>query len=242
MNRHTHILHTERRTQPQRTVSWGDCDPCGLQECQEDCWGLQGDLVPTRSSLGSRVPCHTCISCHADEAQVLPPQISAKLQRFGLHPSCAIEVLDHQPLLGVMAKLVDQVTGNHVFGLPGSKGRPRGIVTLSLIHDMEQHERLSSSSKHSWHQFLQVWREAGWGRFDILVIMEELRPLLWHFPQSEDHIASINAQQLAVYCAQYSRRQGDRQSELQKALLNFIDVVQNRSPKCSSDACSRCIH
>ena len=72
-----------------------------------------------------------------------------------------------------------------------------------------------------------VWRKAGWGRFDVLVMIDELRSLLWQSPQCADNIASINAQQLAVYCAEYSRRQGHRQLELQKSLLSFLDVVQN---------------
>lgn len=215
------------RTQPQRIVSWDKSDTCILPECQEDLLGVQGDLVPRRPFNSSPVPCHTYISSHADKAQLLPPQISAKLLQLGQHRSCATEVLDHQPLLGVMAGLLDQIASTHVFGNHGSKGRPRGLVTLRVIHDMEQHQRLSISSKHSWHQFLQVWREAGWGRFDVLVMVDELRPLLWQSPQCEDLIARINAQQLAVYCAQYSRCQGHRQLELQKSLLSFLDVVQN---------------
>lgn len=152
----------------------------------------------------------------------------AKRLLLGQHPSCATEVLDHQPLLGVMAGLLDQIASTHVFGSHSSKGRPRGLVAVRVIHDMEQHQRLSSSSKHSWHQFLQVWREAGWGRFDVLVMIDELKLLLWQYPQCEAHIASINAKHLAVYCAQYSSRQGHRQLELQKSLLSFLDVVQNR--------------
>ena len=152
----------------------------------------------------------------------------AKLLLLGQHPSCATEVLGNQPLLGVMAGLLDQIASTHVFGSHGSKGRPRGLVTVKVIHDMEEHQRLSSSAKHSWYQFLQVWREAGWGRSDVLVLIDELRPLLWQYPQCQAHIASINAKQLAVYCAQYSSRQGHRQLELQKSLLSFLDIVQNR--------------
>ncbi|KAL3162360.1 hypothetical protein ABBQ32_010042 [Trebouxia sp. C0010 RCD-2024] len=103
---------------------------------------------------------------------------------------------------------------------------PEVVFTLRVIHDMEQHQRLSSSSKHSWHQFLQVWHEADWGRFDVLVMVDELRALLWQFPQREDHTATINAQEVAVCCSQYSRHQGHRQVELQKSLLSFLDVVQ----------------
>ena len=223
MSRQTQSLHAANPTQYQQSVTWDKSETCVMPECQ----GVQGDLVPTRLFDGSPVPCHTYTSSLADTAQLLPPQISAKLLHLGQHTSCATKVLDHQPLLGVMAALLDQIASTHVFGNYGSKGRPRGLVTLRVIHDMEQHQRLSSSSKHSWHQFLQVWREAGWGRLHVLVMIDELRPLLWQSPQSEDHIASINAQQLAVYCAQYSRHQGPRQLELQKSLLSFLDVVQN---------------
>ena len=59
-------------------------------------------------------------------------------------------------------------------------------------------------------------------------MMAELRPLLWQHPQHPEHIASIDAQQMAVYCAKYCSRQGRRQLELQTSLLSFLNVVQNQ--------------
>ena len=156
MSRHTHSVHTAHRTQPERNLSWDKSDTCVLPQCNGDCLGAQGDLLPTSPFNGSAVPCHTCISSHVDKTQLLPPQIRPKLLRLGQPFSCATEVLDHQPLLGVMAGLLDDIASIHVFGDYGSKGRPKGVITLNVIHDMEQHQRLSSSSKHRWHQYLQV--------------------------------------------------------------------------------------
>ena len=59
-------------------------------------------------------------------------------------------------------------------------------------------------------------------------MVDELRQLVWNHPQHAEHIASIDAQQMAVYCAQYSSRQGHRQTELQKSLHSFLGVVQNQ--------------
>ncbi len=130
--------------------------------------------------------------------------------------------------LGVMAGLLDKVASTHVFGNYGSRDRRKGLITLGTIQDTEKHQELSSSSEHRWHQFLEVWHTAGWGRFDVIVMVDELRPLLWRHPQQPEHIASIDAQQMAVYCAKYSRCQGHRHSELQTSLLSFLDAVQNQ--------------
>ena len=59
-------------------------------------------------------------------------------------------------------------------------------------------------------------------------MVDEIRPLLWQHPQRQEHIASVNTQRLAGYCAKYSSRQGHRHSELQRSLISFLDVVQNQ--------------
>ena len=91
---------------------------------------------------------------------------------------------------------------------------------------MEHYHELNSSSRRNWHQFLQVWRDAGWGRFDLIVMADELRPLLWGHPQLQEHIATIDTKQMAVCASKYSSSQGHRHVELQKALHSFLDIVQ----------------
>ena len=49
-----------------------------------------------------------------------------------------LEVCAHQPLLGVMAGLLDEIAGIHVLGNHGSKHEPRGLIALCTIYDMEQ--------------------------------------------------------------------------------------------------------
>ncbi|DBA86811.1 TPA: hypothetical protein ACH3X2_005394 [Trebouxia sp. C0005] len=142
------------------------------------------------------------------------------------HSTFSIQTSDHQALLGAVAALLDGIAGDFVFGVQGSTGRPRGRITLNTIHDMERHNELTSSSLLKWYRFLQVWLDAGWGRCDVMVMLDELRPMLWGHPQSLDHMATISARQLAVYSSKYSGRQGSRHLQLQKDLSNFLNVVQ----------------
>lgn len=131
---------------------------------------------------------------------------------------------NHNALSGVLAQLVDDVAGNLVFH--DNLCRPRGHVTLNTLHDMKKHNELNSSSRGNWHQFLQVWLEAGWSRFDLIVLVDERRPLLWGHPQLQEHIATVHAKQMEVYASEYSSGQGLRHVELQKALHSLLDVVQ----------------
>ncbi len=205
-------------------------------DCQDGPVNAHGDYETARPWCGSPDTCHDYTSQHADGAQLLQHRLCARLLHSDenlCHSSCATEAFDNQPLLDVMAGLLDKVASTHVFGNYGSRDRRKGLITLGTIQDTEKHQELSSSSEHRWHQFLEVWHTAGWGRFDVIVMVDELRPLLWRHPQQPEHIASIDAQQMAVYCAKYSRCQGHRHSELQTSLLSFLDAVQNQfsSPK-----------
>ena len=134
----------------------------------------------------------------------------------------------HDALLGVTAVLLDRIASDYVLGPYGSKHRPRGRITLNTIEDMEQCADLNESSAYKWQQFLQVWEDAGWKRWDLLAMADELRLLLFGRPQTEELIASIDAKQMAVYSSKYSSRQEYRHIALQKALLAFVDVLQKQ--------------
>ena len=122
--------------------------------------------------------------------------------------------------------MLDSIAANYVFGVHGSKHRPRGRITLNTIQDMEQCQELNTSQLLKWRQFLQVWLDAGWGTFDVTVMVDELRPLIWGRPQSQEFIATTTAKQMAVYSARYSSCQGHRHAKLQEALTDFICIVQ----------------
>ncbi len=217
-------------TQPQREPSlWDKPHTWRTSDCQEAPVHTHDDLEAARPLCGSPDICHTCSSHRAAGAEQLQYHLCARLSQSDEklhHSSCATEVIDNQILLGVMAGLLDRIASTHVFGSYGNKVRPRGLITLGTIQDMEKHQELSSSSKRRWHKFMEVWHTAGWGRFDVIVMVDELRPLLWRHSQLPEHITSIDAQQMAAYCAKYASRQGHRQPELQKSLLSFLDVVQ----------------
>ena len=91
----------------------------------------------------------------------------------------------------------------------------------------------SSSSKRNWHQFLQIWREASWGRFDVIVMVGELRQLLWQ----PLHSIGAHCKYRCYICIQYSKwlstvqsipATGHRQLELHSSLISFLALVQNQ--------------
>ena len=177
--------------------------------------------------------CFNMLLLHAGDAQWVP------LCQCSATPA---KTPNHFALLGVLAQMVDDVASQFVYH--DSTCRPRGHLTLNILHDMEQHDELNSSSKHKWHQFLQVWLDAGWRRFDLIVMVDELRPLLWGHPQPQSYIATIDAKQMA-YSSMYSCGQGHRHVELQKALHELLDIVQTHfsSPSAvlvpAADVCTR---
>jgi len=145
MSRHT--VPNAYHTQPHRVSSWDKTHTWRMSDCQEGPVNTHGDRELTL--CGSPDTCHTYSSRHADGAQLLQHHLCARLSQSDEklhHCICATEVFDNQPLLGVMAGLLDEIASTHVFGNYGSKDRPRGLVTLSIIQDMEKHQRLSSSS------------------------------------------------------------------------------------------------
>lgn len=168
------------------------------------------------------------VHCGFNTEELHRSDVTGSGQSVRLFPESTSFLSQHDALLGVMAVLLDRIASYYVLGPYGSKHRPRGRITLNTIEDMEQCADLNESSAYKWQQFLQVWEDAGWKRWDLLAMVDELRLLLFGRPQIEELIASIDAKQMAVYSSKYSSRQGYRHIALHKALLAFVDVLQKQ--------------
>lgn len=138
-----------------------------------------------------------------------------------------------QPLLGAMASLLDSIASHHVFGATGTVGRPRGYITLYTICTMGDDKILDKSQHHRWMQFLQIWRSAGWGCSDVVLLTEELRPLQYSHPQILAQIARVDARMMLGCISRYGNSQGHRRFKLKDSLIGFLNVLQQNfsSPK-----------
>lgn len=181
-------MPTAYHTQLQRVSLWDGPQICRTSGCQDGPVNAHGNLQTARPWCGSPDTCHEYSSRHADGAQLLQHQLCARFLQSDEtlhHSSCATEAFNNQPLLGVMAGAIDRIASTHCFGSYGSKNRPRGLILLSIIQDVEKQQRLSSASEHRWHQFLEVWHTAGWGCFDVILMVDELSPLLGFHAQMQ---------------------------------------------------------
>lgn len=135
-----------------------------------------------------------------------------------------MSVSNLHPLLGVMASLLDSVASDYVLGAMNTIGRPRGYITLETICEMDDDKQLITIQHHRWLQFLQVWKSAGWGCSDVILLTEELRPLQYGYPQSQAQIAQVGANQMLKCISSYGNSQGHRR--FKESLTRFLNVVQ----------------
>lgn len=142
------------------------------------------------------------------------------------HSWVEMSVSDLHPLLGVMASLLDMVASDYVFGAMNTIGRPRGYITLQTIYEMDDDKQLSTVQHHRWLQFLQVWKSAGWGCSDVILLTEELRPLQYGHPQPQAQTAKVGANQMLKCISSYGNSQGHRRFKLKESLIRFLNVVQ----------------
>jgi len=148
-------------------------------------------------------------------------------------------------LLGAMAALLDDIASGYVFGAIGTTGRPRGYITLHTICTMDDDNKLNKSQRPRWLQFLQVWKSAGWGCSDMVLLTEELRPLQYGHPQILKQIGEVDANEMLKCISIYSNSQGHRRFKLKESLIRFLNVVQKSfsSPKtvllCDPDVNAR---
>ena len=132
------------------------------------------------------------------------------------------------PLLGVMASLLDNIASDYVFGAMKTIGRPRGYITLETICEMDDDKQLSTVQHHRWLQFLQVWKSAGWGcePKNVILLIDELRPLQYGHPQPQAQTAKVGANQILKCISSYGNSQGHRRYKLKESLIRFLNVVQ----------------
>lgn len=142
------------------------------------------------------------------------------------HSRVEISVSNLHPLLGVMASLLDNAASDYVFGAVNTIGRPRGYITLETICEMDDDKQLSTVQHHRWLQFLQVWKSAGWGCSDVILLTEELRPLQYGHPQPQAQTAKVGANQVLKCISNYGNSQGHRRFKLKESLIRFLNVVQ----------------
>ncbi len=156
-----------------------------------------------------------------------------------------MSVSNLHPLLGVMASLLDSVANDYLFATMNTIGRPRGYITLETICAMDDDKQLSTVQNHRWLQFLQVWKSAGWGCSDVILLTEELRPLQYGHPPPQAQTAKVGATQMLKCISSYGNSQGHRCFKLKESLIRFLNVVQQNfsSPRtvllCDPDVNAR---
>lgn len=122
--------------------------------------------------------------------------------------SCAnsrveMSMSDLHPLLDVMASLLEHVASDYVVGATNTIGRPRGYISLETICKMDDDKQLSTVQHHTCLQFLQVWKSAGWGCSDVILLTEELRPLQYGHLQPQAQTAKVGANQMLRCISSY---------------------------------------
>lgn len=123
--------------------------------------------------------------------------------------------------------MLADVAADHVFGPPGTPGRPRGIVSLDTIQEVLGlcSEEFSTSTHHRWGQFCQIWANAGWNRKQFMYTADSLRPLLYGFGLYWEDCKHVNADQMRMCIARYCHAEGSF-SQLGLSYLNdFLDIA-----------------
>ena len=101
---------------------------------------------------------------------------------------------DVEVLLGILVSVVDEVASNFVFGPYGTAGRPKGVLDISLIHEMASSYRykLDPACQHRWCMFVQQWQDAGWAASSLIEFADALRPLQYR-PWDDEDDAYVDA-------------------------------------------------
>lgn len=145
-------------------------------------------------------------------------------------------------VLGYMSFLLDDFAGDHVFGVPGTTGRPRGCMTLDKVCSMDDDSCHSKLQQHRWLQFLQIWKAAGWERSNLVLLIRELRLSRYGHHLDQAHIATIGLEHMLLCIDTYADSQGPRRTKLKEDLIRLVNVVHHHfsSPNavlvCNPDA------
>lgn len=116
------------------------------------------------------------------------------------------------------------MASNFVYGPYGTAGRPKGVLDISIIHDVAAAKRLPPAGLSRWLKFLQQWQNAGWSGDILLGFAEIIRRLQYRNDSGNMYIARVTKQHLLkrvkeLYAKQTFILMG--QSDVE----DFVDVV-----------------
>ena len=110
-------------------------------------------------------------------------------------------------VLGMLVAVIDDAASDFVFGPPGSKNRPDGMLDLDFLHTIYCAGFLSQEEHVRWTKFVQVWSQAGWKLPELLQVADELRCLQYGSDLQLADLPNISQEQLAKCIAKYSEFQ-----------------------------------
>lgn len=136
-------------------------------------------------------------------------------------------------LLGVLVTVVDKVASDFVFGPYGTPGKPRGLMTISIIDQLDSAKLLSAVCQENWLAFLLLWQNAGWNPDSLVDFVDRLRPLTYWNDLDEDFIQSVTSEYLHKYIADLYTKQGFR--TVKRSNVNdFLNIVQRQYSHCDA--------
>ena len=127
-------------------------------------------------------------------------------------------------LLGILVSVVDEVASNFVYGPYDTAGRPKGVLDISIIHDVAAVKNLPPACLSRWRKFLQQWQNAGWSEDRLLGFADVFRRLLYRDEFDNRYIAGVTEQDLLnrikeLYAKQTFILVG------QSSMEDFVEVV-----------------
>lgn len=136
-------------------------------------------------------------------------------------------------MLGVLVSVVDEVASNFVYGPYGTAGRPKGVLDISIIHNVAAAKRLPPACLSRWLKFLQQWQNAGWSEDSLLGFAEVIRRLQYTDDFVNADIAGVTKQDLLerikeMYAKQTFILMG------QSDVGDFVEVVDRHFAKPNS--------
>lgn len=134
-------------------------------------------------------------------------------------------------LLGILVSVVDEVASNSVYGPYGTAGRPKGVLDISIIHNVAAAKRLPPACLSRWLKFLQQWQNAGWSEDSLLGFADIIRRL--QYRDDFTYIAGVTKQDLLqrvkeLYVKQTLILMG------QSDVGDFVEVVDRHFAKPNS--------
>ena len=133
-------------------------------------------------------------------------------------------------MLGILVSVVDEVASNSVYGPYGTAGRPKGVLDISIIHNVAAAKRLPPACLSRWLKFLQQWQNAGWSTDSLLGFTEIIRRLQYRDGFDNTYIAGVTKQDLLKRVQELHAKQtfiAVGQSDVE----DFVQVVDHHFAK-----------